>query len=108
MDSVELDERVVLEDLGDLIISDDELYLDEMNAGFTERERGSTEALNCPNCDKTYKRKAFYERHVATCDGKRKRVPCKQRDDSKCKCFFPFTGRSGRILIPSTVIRCMC
>ena len=86
--ALEVEETAILSDLGNLVTSDDECYLESENTCTDNGMLGSDKALECPKCDRTYKRQGFFTRHVAVCDGKRKRQTIKSSkpiEDNKCK-----------------------
>ena len=83
-----VDEVEAVGDLEDLILSDDELFVDlSTNSECSELESGelveaqpnaasnSRSQYTCQKCSKVYKRKQFFDKHTVSCTGKsRKRL----------------------------------
>ena len=77
-----IDEGEAISDLQDLVLSDDELFVDLSAQALRECEPDSmpTEQLTnprytCEKCNKQYKRIQFFEKHKNTCTGNyRKRL----------------------------------
>ena len=83
----DVDEMEAARDLEDLLLSDDEIYLesDELALREThvavdnpvtvsavkEQSQSKHAALECPTCKKHYKRQFHFEKHVKDCTGKR-------------------------------------
>jgi hypothetical protein len=89
----DIDELEALKDLEELLISDDELYVDLDDTSSPKNDRdGETESehgertenptgstacasnLVCGKCKKVYKRQKVFDKHTKSCTGKRKKL----------------------------------
>ena len=114
----DVEETEAVNDLQDLLFSDDELFIDldsdekqneteivhtspthVMTQPHTSVDNTSRSNMQCPKCQRTYKRQWHFVKHTEACTGKRRTTPtsttnkmhskrkrhCKEDGKSKCR-----------------------
>ena len=75
----------VLNDLSDLISSDTECFVDICE---NEKSKKTTNVMTCHICNKDYKRRNYYDMHMAKCTGKRIKLPVPDTQGREYSCIL--------------------